>query len=298
MLPGTNYMITLTNRLTEIGYECEKNIMSAPYDFRKAVNEFEDYFEDTRKLVESASAKNNNQRVVFICHSNGCLNNIYFLSKQSKAWKDKYVRSVITLGSVWGGAVKALILYTFGMRVGPFVDGGVVRRIFQTFPSVASLVPSVESFDPDAVIMRNGNQNYTVLDYKKFFEDLSHPDGYQMWLDLRNLTSPLSVPNVDLHCLHSYNESTMEQFIWRSGGFPDETPEIIWGDGDGTVNLASLQACQKYKQLQKEPFHYKTFPSINHQAMVDDPGVFEYIKAVLFDQSEAERQLNRPLLFL
>lgn len=284
MLPGTSYMITLTTRLTGIGYECDKNLMTAPCDFRKAVNELEDYFEDLEKLVESAHTKNGNQQVVFICHSHGCINTVYFLSRQTRAWKAKYVRSVVALGGIWGGATKVLMGYTFGTSIGPFVDGGVIRRIFQTFPSLASAVPSPEAFSPDTVLMRNGNQNYTVLDYEKFFKDVSHPDGYQMWLDVRNLTSPLPIPNVELHCLHSYNMKTMEQFNWNSGGFPYKTPDIVWGDGDGTVNLVSLQACQKYKELQKEHFHYKTFPSLGHQAMVDDLEVFEYIKVLLLDQ--------------
>lgn len=283
-LPGTSYFVTMVQRLIDIGYVRDKNILAAPYDFRRTIYELNDFFADLKKLVETAYSENANRPIVFICHSNGCQNNVYFLSTQTQNWKDKYVRSVIAMAGNWAGSVKPLLAYTFGLNVGPFVQPGVVKRLFGSFPSVAGSLPSEESFTANDVLIKNGDQNYTIMDYKRLFNDLYHPDGYEMWLDAHKFLSPLPIPNVELHCLHGYDVKTMEQFNWNSGGFPDKTPEIKYGDGDGTINISSLQACKKYKHLQEKPFYYKTFAKIAHQPVIEDRIVFEYIQGVLLDQ--------------
>jgi len=37
-----------------------------------------------------------------------------FLRKQSEAWKDKYIRALISLNGAWAGSVKALKVYAVG----------------------------------------------------------------------------------------------------------------------------------------------------------------------------------------
>lgn len=57
--------------------------------------------------------------------------------------------------------------------------------------------------------------------------------------------------------------------------------EKLHGDGDGTVNINSLQACRQWKDQQKHAFHEKGFINLNHGAVTEDEAPIEYILKVL-----------------
>ena len=57
----------------------------------------------------------------------------------------------------------------------------------------------------------------------------------------------------------------------------------VTGDGDGTVNLNSLQTCKQWKSQQKEPFHELAFMNVNHMNMTTDKTVIEYVLKALHE---------------
>lgn len=65
-------------------------------------------------LVEKAYADNDNTPIILICHSMGSPNMLYFLNRQKQAWKDKYIRALVTLAGVWGGTVRAMKVFAVG----------------------------------------------------------------------------------------------------------------------------------------------------------------------------------------
>lgn len=281
-LAGTSYFDQLVHQLVDLGYERNKNIFGAPYDFRKAPNELQDYFVNLKNLVEQVYQANNNEPVVFICHSMGCLNALYFLNLNTQSWKDKHLRSMITLAGVWGGSVKAMKAFASGDNFGVLVIPSLrLRRDVRTFPSLAHLMPSREVFPPNQVLVKNRNKLYRVDDFKEFFDDIDYKIGYEMWLDVKNLTSPLRAPGIETHCLHGNKITTMEVLDYEVGDFPDAKPRVTYGDGDGTVNLISLQACVGWATKQKEPLFYRNFSSIDHMTILTDRKVLNYIGEAL-----------------
>lgn len=54
------------------------------------------------------------QPVHLLGHSMGCNYILYFLNRQSQAWKERYIQSFIALGAPWGGAVKSLRVLASG----------------------------------------------------------------------------------------------------------------------------------------------------------------------------------------
>lgn len=44
----------------------------------------------------------------------GCMT-LQFLRAQTQEWKDQYVRAMVSLAGAWGGAVKALKVFSVGM---------------------------------------------------------------------------------------------------------------------------------------------------------------------------------------
>lgn len=279
---GTSYFDQIVKELVVLGYERNKNIFGAPYDFRRAPNELLDYFVDLKKLIERAYVDNGNEPVVLVCHSLGCLNALFFLNANTQTWKNKYTRSMISLAGVWGGSVKAMKAFASGDNFGVLVIPSLsLRRDVRTFPSLAYLMPSREIFPADQVLVKNREKRYTVNDFKQFFDDINYNVGYEMWLDVKNLTTPLIAPGIETHCLHGNKVSTMEKLDYEVGDFPDAKPRVTYGDGDGTVNLISLQACVGWSTKQREPLFYRNFSSIDHMTILTDRRVLNYIGEAL-----------------
>ena len=79
------------------------------------------YIEKLKALIVDTYEINNGQKVVLIGHSMGNPYILYLLNKQTQAWKNKYIRSFISLAGPWGGAAKIMRLMASGEN--PFVFG-------------------------------------------------------------------------------------------------------------------------------------------------------------------------------
>lgn len=76
-----------------------------------------DYFARLKALVEETYRINDNHPVIILAHSMGGPMSLHFLHIQSKAWKDQYIRALVTLSGAWGGSVKALKVYAVGKLI-------------------------------------------------------------------------------------------------------------------------------------------------------------------------------------
>jgi len=85
-------LCTVQESLIPIGYERDSSVLGAPYDFRKAPNELQDWMGDFQKLIETTHDSNNNTPVVLLCHSMGAPMSLYLLQRMTQSWKDKYVK--------------------------------------------------------------------------------------------------------------------------------------------------------------------------------------------------------------
>ena len=65
----------------------------------------------------------------------------------------------------------------------------------------------------------------------------------------RGLTYPVPLLDLRVYCLYGYGMDTDEGYLYNVDHFNASAPpaptRTQQGDGDGTVNLASLQACSK-----------------------------------------------------
>ena len=133
-------------------------------------------------------------------------------------------------------------------------------------------------------MVKTPERTYTVNDYDVFFKDIGFPLGIKLRKLVENLTYPLTEhsPHVTVHCLHGSGVDTAARFIFNEGEFPDTQPSISYGDGDGTVNKRSLEACSKWSQRQPYNVTLKRYPNVNHNGVLSDENVHSYIKTLLF----------------
>ncbi|XP_002739024.1 lysosomal phospholipase A and acyltransferase-like [Saccoglossus kowalevskii] len=274
-----SYFAPLVDKLITLGYERGITVRGAPYDFRKAPNEGEVFFKNLTNLIEETYKKNDNKRVVLVTHSMGGPYALYLLNHKSQEWKDKYIKSLTSLGGPWTGAVKIVRVFTSGDNLGTFVVNALELRPAQrTYPSSAWLYPNDKFWDSKQVVVETPTRNYTLGDHKQLFKDLGIPYAYDMWLDTKDLIGSLTAPGVPVFCLHGSEVPTGEKFIYDDSHiFPDDQPIILTGDGDGTVNMKSLKACLLWKDQQKHPVLEKGFPGNEHVHMLQNNTVIDYI---------------------
>ncbi|CAL1265696.1 unnamed protein product [Larinioides sclopetarius] len=280
----SSYFINIIQLLVTEGYTSGIDIRGAPYDFRKGPNELSEYFNAVKNLTEETYDLNQQMRVTFICHSMGCPLMSYFFNQQSQPWKDKYVKALVSLGGAWGGAVKAMKTFAAGENLGVFVISQInVRKEQRTSPSLAYMMPSDLLWAPNETLMITDKKNYTVRDFYEFFQDIDFPVGYEMVKDTYPFAHiGFNPPGVEIHCLYGVNvTNTIDRLDYRdTSHFPDN-PKLVTGDGDGTVNIRSLEACKRWSGKQQQKVYSQSLPNVDHMGILADQTVLQYIKKVV-----------------
>ena len=119
-------------------------------------DEMADLMKDMKTLVEQTYTLNNSSRVILMGHSMGCPVLLYFLNQQSQAWKDKYVKSLITLAGPWGGAVKTMRLMASGGWVGwslVVISSSYLKKLISRFSHILTYMPPPCSNGPTFVFI-------------------------------------------------------------------------------------------------------------------------------------------------
>ncbi len=209
------------------------------------------YFSDLKRLIEQTYSSNGDTPVILVCHSMGSPMALYFLNRQTQAWKDKHVAAMITMAGVWGGTVRALKVFAVGDNLGSWIVSERSLMVEQrSNPSLAWLAPSDKFWPKDEVLVSSPELNVTSANLSAFYVGLGHPEGAEMRKDVEGLIRELTPPGVPVFCLHGSNVPTTERLVYPH--FPASTPVAKKGDGDGTVNIRSLLGCTRWADQQKQ----------------------------------------------
>lgn len=307
-ISGFAYFAPIIDQLVESsGYIAEENIRGAPYDFRKAPDELQSYFQQVRETSEQMYKDNNNKPVTYICHSMGCNNMLYFFQRQPKAWKDTHVKRLISIAAPWGGSISAMRAAALGDNLGmPYLfSESKLIHVQRSLPSTMYLFPHQTAFGDVPLITSNVGKRYhyeeinstndtasessssdrkyyMANDFKQFFDDIDHPDGYKMWLNTKDLLGSLEAPQVELWCIVGRGLKTLGRLEYM-GEFPHSTSQELYDDGDGTVNLQSGNFCLKWIEQQDKPVYYKEFNS-GHMEILKDAQVVNFINRIVMDE--------------
>ncbi|XP_026802250.1 group XV phospholipase A2 [Pangasianodon hypophthalmus] len=274
------YFFTIVQALVDWGYTRDEDVRGAPYDWRKAPNENKEYFLKLQLMIEEMAQKYGGP-VVLIAHSMGNMYTLYFLNQQPQAWKDKYIKAFVCLGPPWAGVAKTLRVMASGdnNRI-PVISPLKIRTQQRTAVSTPWLFPYAHTWPNDVPLVSTPSANYTVKDYERFFKDIGFEDGWAMRQDTEPLVQALQAPGVPVHCLYGTGIPTAQAYNYST--FPDSEPEVVNGEGDGTVNVLSAVQCKRWRDEQKQPVHLVELPGNEHVAMLLNITTVAYIKNVLF----------------
>lgn len=288
----TGYFKDIVNALVPLGYERGVSVRGAPFDFRRAPNEHDEYFRDLRRLIEE-TYQSLGRKVILILHSMGAPMMHYFLNQQEQHWKDKHIETVVSLAGAWGGSIKAVKVYTAGDNLGIYVISSLkVRAEQRSAPSLAFLLPSSDLWGPDDILVETPTKNYSTANFQDLFTTLNLPDAYEMYLDTKDLLKNPPAPGVEVHCLHGEGVPTVEKLVYAAGKFPD-SPKVIYGGGDGTVNLRSARRCLEWVGKQKQKVYHKPYQGIDHMAILRDSDVISYVVELVQNITKKNMRLSQ-----
>jgi lysophospholipase-3 len=101
------------------------------------------------------------------------------------------------------------------------------------------------------------------------------------FMHLTDTIQDLESPGVDVHCLHGVGVPTPSAFKYSSSQWYDKQPDVMWGDGDGTVNIQSLAGCLRWVGLPYTQVFYRQFAQAEHIGILQNLDVLQYIATVL-----------------
>jgi lysophospholipase-3 len=159
-----------------------------------------------------------------------------------------------------------------------------VRPYERSAPSSAFVMPSLKFWNKDEVVVVSPVRNYTVYQYKEFFDDINYPTGYEYWINNKDLLNELKAPEIEVHALYGTQMRTPGVLLYNKRTFPDLQPSILPDNGDGTVNIRSLLGFQNWMQSQKQEIHSFELPGVEHLVILRHPMTINYIRQVLTGQ--------------
>ncbi|RWS20657.1 hypothetical protein B4U80_12034, partial [Leptotrombidium deliense] len=222
------------------GYKKGVTLFGAPRDWRKGPNEMKQYFKDLKKLIEK-QYRNTKNKVVLVGHSMGGIMSYIFLLKQTYKWKQKYIRAMIPLASRFGGGFSNWYGYLFDDDP-PASEFKIERLAERTFPAYVFLMPKDITWNT-TVMIETPSKNYTVADMCEFFEKINFPIGCNMYRDVQvEAMKTMPHPQTSIYCMGGLGIPTPLKLIYSDDDFESD-PIKINGDGDGTINRESLEAC-------------------------------------------------------
>ncbi|KAJ6666108.1 hypothetical protein lerEdw1_001012 [Lerista edwardsae] len=287
------YLHTMVQHLVNNGYVRDQTVRAAPYDWRIGPNEQEDYFQKLKALVEEMHDAYQ-KRVFLLGHSLGNLHLLYFLLQQPQAWKDRFLRGFISLGAPWGGSVKAMKVLASGDNQGIPIMSNIKLREEQRMSTASPwMFPTSLTWPETHAFISTPSRNYTTQDFWHFFVDANFEDGWYMWNSTKDMLKGLPPPGVEVYCLYGTGLPTAETYIYDDR-FPYEDPvDVVYGDGDDTVNRRSMELCKRWHTQQKEKVHVLELPGVDHLNMVFDNRTLHYINKILlgsFENTTAEEE--------
>jgi hypothetical protein len=262
----------LVRQLEAVGYRDGESLFGAPYDFRYSVAprghpsaEGARYFAALARLIEMASSLNENLPVVLVPHSFGCALLYQFLLGRPLAWRRRYVKRVVFVAAALGGFAEGMDILAAGMDLGlPNLARPSRIRLGRSQQSALWRLPTPMVFGDRPLVVAN-NTTYTADNIVDFLNAIGFPEGVRPYVTrVLPMWEALPAPMVPVTSIIGVGVSTPETFVYGEEGFVG-APEVVYGDGDGDINMVSLEAIEKeWSGVEGQVLKVLRLPGVHH----------------------------------
>jgi len=169
------------------GYEVNKTIFTASFDWRFPSLGQAAYYKNLRLMVEEVSTLNNNLPVDLIAVSYGPQIALGFLHRMTTAWKTRYIRWFVAESPLWSGAVMSAASFIDGI---PPPDGqAFIRLVSDAIHSLLWIFPrpgtTNTTWSDDEIIVTTPSRKYTASNLTQMLNDLGFSLRAESLADLR-----------------------------------------------------------------------------------------------------------------
>ena len=259
----------------------DATVVAFPYDFRRSVEQIANDLD--RVVRERAQGR----RVVLVAHSMGGLIASWWWAFLSEGIE---VDQIITLGTPYRGAAKALDVLVNGMRIGPFDVRQAVTDTVRTWDSVFDLLPHYQVLEGNADSLYPHDLPPAITKTVDGFSDKArkaYRKNRRMHDALVNKvaesgSNPFTVYYSQGHATlgHASIDTHSDGLVVAKGN-PRAIP-ASWDGGDGTVPAFSAIP----DVLEDEVFRWRRLAG-KHQDLVEEKSVFGHVSEYARDRLPA-----------
>ncbi|CAN6301700.1 unnamed protein product [Urochloa humidicola] len=256
--------------LERLGYRDGETLFGAPYDFRYAPplpgqtsRVYSSYFRRVTRLIEDASRKNHGKPAIVLGHSYGGGVALDFVRNAPPPWRDTNIKHLFAVAPTWSGgfvrALKDLVSGPAGILYVPSAPQPAMRSMWRSMEvSVVNLPAPVVFGRRPLVITRH--RNYTAYDIADLLVTIGSAGSVRPFREREVAKMEyFEAPMVPMTYMNGVGIPTAEQLIYGEDDF-DTLPEVVYGDGDDTINLISMLAFEE--KVGKQPGQKERFKSI------------------------------------
>ncbi|KAL6611307.1 hypothetical protein ACP70R_039235 [Stipagrostis hirtigluma subsp. patula] len=267
----------LRDALERIGYRDGETLFGAPYDMRyvpplpgQPSEFYSRYFKQLMVLIENVSRKKQREKVILFGHSFGGMVALEFVRNTPLAWRSRYIKHLILAAPVLSqGFIEPLKNLVSGpdMLYVPTATAMSLRAMWRSFETAIMFLPSREVFRHKPLVITK-KRNYTTYDMEEILKAIGFSGGVQAF-KRRALPNMLyfQAPMVPVTCINGVGNRTPQQLIYWDSNF-SASPEFVYGDGDGKINLISMLVFDE--KMSQDPEQKKQYKSIKlHKAKHD-----------------------------
>ncbi len=249
----------------------DATVVAFPYDFRRSVEQIANDLD--RVVRERAQGR----RVVLVAHSMGGLVAAWWWAFLSEGID---VDQIITLGTPFRGAAKALDVLVNGMRIGPFPATQAVSDMVRTWDSIFDLLPHYQVVDGNTRCRYPYELPSGITSAVTGFSGKAH-NAYQKNRCLHDALlnrvvesghNPFTVYYSQGHATlgHASIGAHSNQLVVAKGN-PRAIP-ASWDSGDGTVPMFSTIP----DIVERDVSRWRRLAG-KHQDLVEEKSVFEHL---------------------
>ncbi|KAJ9508655.1 hypothetical protein QJQ45_027944 [Haematococcus lacustris] len=260
---GLNPMGGFKQQLISRGWTEGVDLHTHDYDWRLSPLEWSQpdvvAWKDLKRQVEWLYLQSGRKPVVLVGLSLGASYSSSFLASGyvEQSWKDEHVAALLSISGVFGGTPASTYDIIAGRLQGleAVLPSSDVRLLMQAVPAISWTSPHPEVFGSQPIIINTAlGRNFSSVDiHLAYTAANAHSAAAQVQevLGSNPQYRASRPPGVKVFCLYSRGLPSAQTITFSTPDFTD-AGQVSYVDGDITVPLASLAACESWSL---EPGH-------------------------------------------